>query len=522
MSKVFDLIYSICHPGLIKEIIIENENLISNHSLGIVIPTFNRPEYLKYVFYSLSLSDITESIILLIFDDGSEEITQQLIRGFKLDIPIIKIFTNKLNLVQQYSYTILPGSAFPFTIRYGFDILFQLGVTYVMNSDSDAIFAMNWMHILFTMLGKIEDNHFILSGFRCVGNIHKVTFDYPSYAHLSSFGGVNFTCNKRTFYEFAKDNIYDFKFDWILSSVCNNNNITIYLTKPSIIQHIGVHSSIIRGSNNQLSKCYDCNVDDITVDMLISLDKSVKQLDNFSYANDFNSDLWRKVIVISQPWGGLGDNLQYTTLPKLYSDKGYEVYISTENSCRNDEIYDFVWGSNPYVKGKIMKPPNAGACIPLKWTTNSFIKNIELSHHLEKGTYSYPMIYYSPKKIDSLENTIIYDITSISSLYTDEYIKSKFTFIFEKYPDHDKRKIVFKRITNRETPDFNTNILEVNTIYDYCDILYSCKVYVCLFSGGSVLASTIKNTRSTPEIHCFNPIPHQGFVFDNTTYYFGE
>jgi len=522
MSKINELIYSICHPGLINEIIIENENLISNHSLGIVIPTFNRLEYLKYVFYSLSLSDITESIILLIFDDGSEEITQQLIREFKLNIPIIKIFTNKLNLVQQDLYTILPGSAFPFTIRYGFDILFQLGTTYVMNSDSDAIFAINWMQILFTLLRRIEDPRFILSGFRCVGDIHRVTFDYPDYAHLSSFGGVNFTCNKQTFYEIAKDNIYDFTFDWKLSSACNDNNITIYLTKPSIIQHIGVHSSIIRSSNNQLSKCYDCNVNDITVDMLICLDKSVKKLENFPVAHDFNSDLWNKVIIISQPWGGLGDNLQYTTLPKLYSEKGYKVYISNENECRNNEIYDIVWGLNPYVKGKIDEPPNTGACVSLEWKTDSFIKNIELSHYLENGSYSYPIIYYSPKKIDSLENTIIYDITAISSLYTDEFIHKSFTKIFEKYPNHDRKKVVFKHIANREMPDFYTNIIEVNSIYDYCDILYSCNVYVCLFSGGSVLASTIKNTRSTPEIHCFNQIPHQGFVFDNANYYFDE
>jgi hypothetical protein len=32
-------------------------------------------------------------------------------------------------------------------------------------------------------------------------------------------------------------------------------------------------------------------------------------------------------IIISQPWGGLGDNLHFSTLPELFSKKGYEVYI---------------------------------------------------------------------------------------------------------------------------------------------------------------------------------------------------
>jgi len=296
MKEIRELIYSSCHPGLINEIIIENEDRIhSNHSLGMIIPTFNRPEYLKYVFYSLSIAEITESMILLIFDDGSEEQTKQLIRAFKLkDIPIIKIFINKLSLVKQDHYTILPGSAFPMTIRYGFNILFQLGVTYVMNSDSDAILCKNWSSILFTLLSSIKEDYFIVSGSQT--KFHKpISDDDPRYALLGSLGGLNFTCNKKTFYDIVQDAIYDYSFDWEISAKCNRQNIPIYLIKPSIVQHIGIHSSIIRGSNNHLSECYECNVEDITVDMLIQLDESVKQLDDFSHADDFQSELWRTI-----------------------------------------------------------------------------------------------------------------------------------------------------------------------------------------------------------------------------------
>ena len=38
-----------------------------------------------------------------------------------------------------------------------------------------------------------------------------------------------------------------------------------------------------------------------------------------------------KTIVIYQQYGGLGDNLQYSTLPELYSKQGYDVYIHTNN-----------------------------------------------------------------------------------------------------------------------------------------------------------------------------------------------
>jgi len=58
-----------------------------------------------------------------------------------------------------------------------------------------------------------------------------------------------------------------------------------------------------------------------------------------------------KKIIISQPWGGLGDNLHYSTLPELFSNKGYDVYISNNNKVRNSEIFDLVWKMNPYIKG---------------------------------------------------------------------------------------------------------------------------------------------------------------------------
>lgn len=67
-----------------------------------------------------------------------------------------------------------------------------------------------------------------------------------------------------------------------------------------------------------------------------------------------------KDIIISQEWGGLGDNLQYSILPELYSNEGYDVYISSNNNCRNNEIFEIVWKSNPYIKGVSLKKPNAG------------------------------------------------------------------------------------------------------------------------------------------------------------------
>jgi glycosyltransferase involved in cell wall biosynthesis len=341
MSATHHIIRSICHPELVKEIKIEQEELLADNDfyIGIVIPTFNRPEYLKYTLFSLSHSDLkSRKIVILIFDDGSAECTEQLIKEFTIEhVPIIKIFSNKINIVHQNNYTILPGNAFPYTIRYGCEILFNLGAKYVMNSDSDAMFCPNWLSIIDSTLMHIHDEQFILAGFRCADKFHRVTYEGEHYRKLVTLGGINYLCNRNTFFNTVQSCIYDYAFDWILSSVCEQKQITIYLTKQSIVQHIGVHSSIIRGENNYLSKCYECNVADITLDKMIELDNAVKQLHDFPHADDFNlieHTLFDIVIPVGpNDYNRIHDTIQYTKRNVLHYRN---IYIVSPNTITID------------------------------------------------------------------------------------------------------------------------------------------------------------------------------------------
>ena len=233
----------------------------------------------------------------------------------------------------------------------------------------------------------------------------------------------------------------------------------------------------------------------------------------------------KPIIVISQPWGGLGDNLQFSTLPKLYAEQGYDVYISSQNAVRNQEIYDLVWGMNPYIQGIVNAPPNAGACKGYnpRQTTNP-IKNMELMHNLTNGTSAYPIIYYKPKYRSDLSNCLLFDTTSISYRYPDDtIIHEAFTDIFNKYPTLIKRRVVFKNFKNREIPQLDTDIIEVNNVFEYCDMIYSCNVFLSLLSGQSALASAIKQNNPTPEIYTNLPSTHlwnkgDNYIYDNINY----
>ena len=59
-----------------------------------------------------------------------------------------------------------------------------------------------------------------------------------------------------------------------------------------------------------------------------------------------------KNVVFSQPWGGLGDNIQYSNLPRLYSSIGKDFYISRFNFVRSKELEELCWSSNEYVKSR--------------------------------------------------------------------------------------------------------------------------------------------------------------------------
>ena len=116
--------------------------------------------------------------------------------------------------------------------------------------------------------------------------------------------------------------------------------------------------------------------------------------------------------------GGLGDSLQFSTLPEeFYKQQGRTTYIWDKGPFRNPEIYDLVWGKNPYVKGKKSAPDrNAGdlAEYSNRKKTGDWIKDWEFGYMDSKPTNSLPKIYYKPEQVEGFEDTILVDFTSIS------------------------------------------------------------------------------------------------------------
>lgn len=230
-----------------------------------------------------------------------------------------------------------------------------------------------------------------------------------------------------------------------------------------------------------------------------------------------------KRIIIQQGYGGLGDHLQYSTLPEMYANQGYNVYISTENNYRNNDIFDLVWRHNPYIDGVSDLPPNAGNIKNehIRWNLDSWTEEIEVAHGFTEKLNKYPKIYYKPNYISDLSDTVLYDTTAISQphYFPDKIVVEHFSSAFKRYPGKEIKKIEYLSIGNRNIPGFEHKTYTIATIYDLCDAIYSCKAFICLFSGSSVLSAAIKQDRPTPDIISITPNPHKSnWKFENVEY----
>lgn len=237
-------------------------------------------------------------------------------------------------------------------------------------------------------------------------------------------------------------------------------------------------------------------------------------------------------VFFAQPWGGLGDNLQFTTLPRLYSERGGEFYISSHNTYRNPEIYKFCWENNPYVKGISESQPNIGSCAPdlQNGITDNIVSSAEIRHGFA-GDGRYPEIYYQPNVLKEYKDKTIVDLSAHTLLKNDVgefYDADKLFSLVESSVPSDSLFVTFKNVNSLSLSGgfaFEENQLEIESIFQYADIIHSSKNYYCLYSGGNSMAAAIKyKYDSKVDLHCFlhgTVQEHKDkgfFVFDNVNY----
>ena len=233
--------------------------------------------------------------------------------------------------------------------------------------------------------------------------------------------------------------------------------------------------------------------------------------------------------------GGLGDALQFSTLPEeFYKQEGRKTYIVEDAPFRNQEIYDLVWGKNPYVLGMKEGEWNAGdtpdipyqqMCMDDKDTGN-MISNWELFHGL-KPINKHPKIYYEPEIHDGFKDVFIVDYNSTSIVYDKNQLKNILDDMKKEYSD--KRFLCVNFTTQSVSNNFYDSgydgYVDVENIFRYCDLIASSCGILTLSSGASHMSSAIKDYAQDLKSICvmskkwYNYHKERGlFLFDNVDY----
>jgi len=210
--------------------------------------------------------------------------------------------------------------------------------------------------------------------------------------------------------------------------------------------------------------------------------------------------------IIWQPWGGLGDNVQFSTLPEQLTKAGNDVYLSTINAYRNIEIFDIVWKTNPWIKGFSQLPPNCGwiGCDPHIQYPNRHIFGINKWENLYGAplTAGIPRIYWEPPRMSGLENTVLVDL-SYTSCEHYEYTTMPVVYseIAKRWPDANPLQVTFAN-KNVCAKRFKSKFQEIQfkDIWDYSIHIANCRAIVTLLSGASPLASALKFQNPLPDI----------------------
>jgi hypothetical protein len=199
-----------------------------------------------------------------------------------------------------------------------------------------------------------------------------------------------------------------------------------------------------------------------------------------------------KTLIIKIKYGGLGDHLFYSHIPRIAKEtKAYDkVYISNQSDFRNKDSKKLVWELNPYVDGFTEEDGiNIEKIEVAEKETANFLDKVMLGFGLDDGQrFHEPEIYYQPKIIEKLRGKITYDPNYISNAGWINFAKIK------KYFSKNQIKLDYQLIVIGENAipvmDFGA-FIKCQSIYDFIDVLFSAEKIYCLVTGTATLAAAI-------------------------------
>ncbi len=204
--------------------------------------------------------------------------------------------------------------------------------------------------------------------------------------------------------------------------------------------------------------------------------------------------------------GGLGDELQFSTLPESLSKMGHPVYLLKDSEevhpFRNEEIKQFVWGENPFIKGEMHGKWNLGDTPEVGYhnTHNDFIKNWEASFGVKPLVNSLPHIYRQPlpMPVDGL-----IELSALSLKYNSPQVLHTANRLIWASGREFRQVLTEYQSARIEVPDVAS--MQVQSLNELFDAICSCNVFISLSSGAHSMAAAARRYNPHFKHYCILP-----------------
>lgn len=203
--------------------------------VGLLITTYNRPEYLKQCLGSLERTELGGVEVLIVDDCTTDRETIEILNS------------TKYNTLRKTENKRIVDS-----LLTGFNQLFSQGCEVVMNLDSDAIVRNDFIAVLTDLHNRFPDT--IVTGFNCLtrqrngDERHEIVEQHSEYSLKKTVGGVNMMFNRKVYDSIVRPSLESTlsrgNWDHVTCLNLQKADKLVVCATPSVVQHIGIHSSM--------------------------------------------------------------------------------------------------------------------------------------------------------------------------------------------------------------------------------------------------------------------------------------
>jgi len=194
-------------------------------------------------------------------------------------------------------------------------------------------------------------------------------------------------------------------------------------------------------------------------------------------------------IVLQIRYGGLGDHLFYSHIPRIAKESGkYEkVMLSTKSEFRHPDYRKLVWESNPYFDG-FTEELGVYSESSIVGPDENLLDRIMINLGLDDGIrWHEPELYYTATRIPAMDGKVIYDPNYVS------YVGNIDPDGLKNFLSRNKFEIDYKMKSRIKYVNISAGKeIETANIEDFCNLIVSCKDFYCLSSGAATLAAALR------------------------------